>query len=379
MEIQRRRKPVHMRDGPKSYTKRALVKMLARNKGDQLSQSGEKRSEDVVDRNDFRRVVDRLDVRHITKGGGARKVPRKRQEEMITKSASMLKTDTNVPPPPPRRDRSADDESKMIERARKRLEEKAELKEKMKLDLIALKAEEEEERKAKQTKFLQLMEHERLERAKHLDSWKEKVERKETKKKLKEMKKKEAERRRLEAALKERQAKYISELRLKQEKKREKKLATDRVEEQDAKPKSRPGRRGLAKKLNTMKSSYDPQGKLKDFYLPAAQKKAKVAARLSDNDIVEMARKIVEEAKLKNNNNDNATPREAGGYQIEVDSDMTFSTPAPSAFYEPSGYSDVGVAVPPSFADPTIPVQSSLQISTDIEKWYKQQLESVDI
>jgi len=192
----------------------------------------------------------------------------------------------------------------VVERARRRQEEREALKERMKSDLLALKEQEEEEDKRKQERLRRLFERERTERAEKLEAWREKQQRQEAQKKRKEERRKERQKKALEEGLRERQRELLAKLREDSLANRQTTSTPDsrREESMPARPrrqprKERPNQRAprksnLSDRLNALQGQYDPSGKA---VLPNLRKKP--ARKMSDQEIVTMARQLVESAK----------------------------------------------------------------------------------
>jgi hypothetical protein len=217
----------------------------------------------------------------------------------------------------------------VVERARRRFAERKQLKSKLLADLQALRESEAEQERAKAEALRLQVERERAERARELAQWKEAELAKEERKKLKEERRRDKERRALEEGLRARQSKYLAQLkeveaaaRIKQERAAaEAALAAQceaarppRREEEDE-PRStgggdasgererkgqrqgRPPRKRGKARMGELRSQYDPAGKL---LLPRARGALKggapAAKNMTDDEIIEMARRIVSES-----------------------------------------------------------------------------------
>ncbi len=210
----------------------------------------------------------------------------------------------------------------VVERARRRYAERKQLKHKLLADLQALRESEAEQERAKAEALREQLECERAERASKLAQWKEAEQAKEERKKLKEERRREKERRALEEGRRARQSKYLAQLkeveaaaRHKQERAAAEAALAAQCEaarpphrdeddeprsnsgEGSGKRRSRPLRNRSKARMGEIRSQYDPAGKL---VLPKARGALKgstpAAKNMTDDEIIEMARRIVSES-----------------------------------------------------------------------------------
>lgn len=211
-------------------------------------------------------------------------------------------------------------ESEAVARARQRFEEKIRQRKQIQLDLEALREQEAEGERLKQERRRRVFDKEREERSKQLIEWKRSVQAEETQKKRKEQRRKEKHKRELDRGLKERQQRYAQQLREHEEANRHKRptklppIQADASKYQDlAADLTVPV--DFNSRIHQIKSSYEvnsannvKHAKQRASQIPRDQSSdslhnnnkgskrmtKKSAKKMSDSDIVEMARQIVQ-------------------------------------------------------------------------------------
>jgi len=248
-----------------------------------------------------------------------------------------------------------EDQIQRLDRARKRQEERREMKEKLIRDMDVLREQEEEDKRSKHKQMLKVLDQDRRRREEQLQTWKIQMEAKQIKKQEKEDRKRDKEKKIREDGLRQRQEKYFAEL--KQGEKFQKTISTipsRRDEKQTINP--------IKERIETMRNNYDPNGK----YVALKSKTKKHAKFQTDAEITELAKRIVEEATISKHQEDLSHDI---NHELALDVGETLYED-----YEIPNHEEYQFHNETPTKEP-----STSTITEDIEAWYKQQLANVNL
>jgi len=246
-----------------------------------------------------------------------------------------------------------------IEQARMKFFANIERRNQMAADMEAFRQREEQAEMDRKEKMKRLFELERMERREKLEQWKSEAFKKEQEELEKKKKKEEAERAAREEALKRRQKEYLQQLRAFEEQSRKKKTPRSSLAAKHGATialKSNKSKKGFDPKqpLASMRSSYDPKGKSssEDF----KSSKQKFAKKLSDAQIVQMARNIVQQSH-------STSPKKDRAFREEIELERDVDAEDIDSILETQPEKQQG--------------EEDDGLISNIEEWYRQQLNSV--